>query len=195
VEAAQFIRESRKRESVTQAELARRLGVGQGYLSDLESGKTIPRVDTYWSIARALGYEIQWQHHRRINTIADYALEIRKCLQNGASSNEHDAFRTVIQLADDLSQESIAERVVTCFEEPPTTGDVRFDAMLAGVVAYRLREAKAAIPGWAAPERRRLESEWIVQSTPGAEEITRPHSIPELRKLNILVGELEFSSV
>ena len=50
-----MIRELRKKKGWTQSELARRSGVKQGVLSDIESGKTKhPRCDTLAAIAAAL---------------------------------------------------------------------------------------------------------------------------------------------
>lgn len=55
-----MIRELRQKKGWTQTELARRAGVKQGVLSDIESGKTKhPRIDTLAAIAFALGVRIE----------------------------------------------------------------------------------------------------------------------------------------
>lgn len=47
---------ARSRAGLTQAELAKRAGVPQSVVSDLENGKTIyPRLDTAMALARVLG--------------------------------------------------------------------------------------------------------------------------------------------
>lgn len=50
---------ARSRAGLTQAELARRAGVPQSVVSDLENGKTLyPRLDTAMALAKALGCTI-----------------------------------------------------------------------------------------------------------------------------------------
>ncbi len=55
-----MIRELRQKKGWTQTELARRSGVKQGVLSDIENGKTKhPRIDTLAMIAKALGVPVE----------------------------------------------------------------------------------------------------------------------------------------
>ena len=55
-----MIRELREKLGWSQNELARRSGVKQGVLSDIESGKTRhPRIDTMISISKALGVPVE----------------------------------------------------------------------------------------------------------------------------------------
>ncbi len=49
----------RKAAGVTQAELAERLGRPQSIVSDIESGRRSPRIDTLAAAARVLGYELR----------------------------------------------------------------------------------------------------------------------------------------
>ena len=50
---------ARSRAGLTQAELARRAGVPQSVVSDLENGKTLyPRLDTAMALAKVLGCTI-----------------------------------------------------------------------------------------------------------------------------------------
>lgn len=54
-----MIRELRKKQGISQSELARRAGIRQGVLSYIESGRTKhPRIDTLSAIARALGVSV-----------------------------------------------------------------------------------------------------------------------------------------
>jgi ribosome-binding protein aMBF1 (putative translation factor) len=49
----------RKAAGVTQAELAERLGRPQSVISDIESGRRSPRIDTLVATARVLGYDLR----------------------------------------------------------------------------------------------------------------------------------------
>lgn len=50
--------QARTRRGWSQAELARRASLRQAQVSDIESGKIAPRLDTLSDIARTLGYEL-----------------------------------------------------------------------------------------------------------------------------------------
>lgn len=54
------IRESRERKALSQAELARRLGVSQPTVSDWENGKTEPSVDNLRTLAIELDVWFEW---------------------------------------------------------------------------------------------------------------------------------------
>ena len=55
-----LIKTLRERRGWSQSELARKAGIRQGVLSDIESGKTKhPRIDTIAAIAQALGVPME----------------------------------------------------------------------------------------------------------------------------------------
>ena len=49
----------RKMRNLTQAELAKRLGVNKGYISRIERGLTVPTVATLYKIAAAMGMTVE----------------------------------------------------------------------------------------------------------------------------------------
>lgn len=54
----QIIEEARKNAKLTQEELAARIGTNKSYISRVESGRTEPRVSTFYRIAAALGLQV-----------------------------------------------------------------------------------------------------------------------------------------
>ncbi len=54
----QIIEEARKKANLTQEELAERIGTNKSYISRVETGRTEPRVSTFYRIAAALGLQI-----------------------------------------------------------------------------------------------------------------------------------------
>lgn len=54
-----LVAKHRKKLRMTQAELARSAGVGQHTISDIESGRHIPRVDVAVLVSRALGRRVE----------------------------------------------------------------------------------------------------------------------------------------
>lgn len=67
-----IFREIRKRRvslKLTQAEVARRAGITQTYLSKLEQGKIEPRIHTLEDVARALSFEIMLVPAELVSTV------------------------------------------------------------------------------------------------------------------------------
>ena len=54
-----IIEEARKNAKMTQAELAEKIGTNKSYISRVETGKTEPKVSTFYRIASALGLNIE----------------------------------------------------------------------------------------------------------------------------------------
>ncbi len=55
----QLIEEARKEAHLTQTELAERIGSNKSYISRVESGKTEPKVSTFYRIVAALGLTVE----------------------------------------------------------------------------------------------------------------------------------------
>ena len=55
----QIIEEARKRAGMTQSELAERIGTNKTYISRVETGRTEPRVGTFYRIVAALGLSVE----------------------------------------------------------------------------------------------------------------------------------------
>lgn len=55
----QIIEEARKKANMTQAELAAKIGTNKSYISRVETGKTEPRISTFYRIASALGLTVE----------------------------------------------------------------------------------------------------------------------------------------
>ena len=54
-----LIRDARKGEKVTQAELASRIGSTKSYISKIENGVMTPSVGTFYRIINALGLQVE----------------------------------------------------------------------------------------------------------------------------------------
>ena len=55
----QIIEDARKRANMTQSELAERIGTNKSYISRVETGKTEPKVSTFYRIVAALGLSVE----------------------------------------------------------------------------------------------------------------------------------------
>jgi HTH-type transcriptional regulator / antitoxin HipB len=52
------LRRARKKQNITQSELAAKVGLPQGHISTIERGSTDPRTSTLIQLARVLNHEI-----------------------------------------------------------------------------------------------------------------------------------------
>ena len=55
----QIIETARKEANMTQAELAAKIGTNKSYISRVETGKTEPKVSTFYRIASAFGRSVE----------------------------------------------------------------------------------------------------------------------------------------
>lgn len=55
----QIIEEARKKANMTQTELAEKIGTNKSYISRVETGRTEPKVSTFYRIASALGLTVE----------------------------------------------------------------------------------------------------------------------------------------
>ena len=91
--------------------------------------------------------------------IGETATEIRRCL---AADDEHEALRWVAQFVAVFERASSADRPNLLTEEPPSTGDRRWDAMLAGVVEQLCFNHGLPVPAWSLQPTRFLDQWWFV---------------------------------
>lgn len=56
--SGQILRDARKSEKVTQADLAARIGSTKSYISKIENGILTPSVGTFYRIVNALGLQV-----------------------------------------------------------------------------------------------------------------------------------------
>ena len=56
---AQIIQENRKREKITQQELAQRVGKDKAYISKIENGIIDPSVGVFYKLIEAMGMKIE----------------------------------------------------------------------------------------------------------------------------------------
>jgi len=58
----QIIEDKRREAKLTQGQLAEKIGADKSYISRLESGKTEPKISTFYKIMEALGLTIELKH-------------------------------------------------------------------------------------------------------------------------------------
>ncbi|MEU6247431.1 helix-turn-helix domain-containing protein [Glycomyces sp. NPDC047010] len=191
------LRAERLRRRLSQADLASRIGTTQSAVARLESGDADPRLSTLERYAGAVGAAVA------VETAAGPSLDatavaVRRSLSGG---DPNDALRHVIQFLDDARGADAAAVRRSMRTEPDTTGDRRWDALLAGVAEYASRRARIPVPGWATAPGRFLKRFWLViedllgRPAPGLAAMSFADSPPELANRGVFLDRSSLESV
>jgi len=65
----QIIEMARKEAQMTQSELAEKIGTNKSYISRVETGRTEPKVSTFYRIAAALGFGVDLNPLRALRMV------------------------------------------------------------------------------------------------------------------------------
>jgi hypothetical protein len=91
--------------------------------------------------------------------IADVALEIATCLAQG---DEASALRLALRCVELFDRAPLGERMCVVALDPPSTGDARFDALLAAIAEYLCAREGVLAPTWVESQNRFLDQWWFV---------------------------------
>ena len=187
--AAALLKRARENAHLTQTRLSELSGTAQSNIARAEAGHRHLKLDTLDKLLHATGHRLVLLPTTRL-TVGDAAEDVRAALTTG---NEDRAYRIVIQLADDLASEHGAERVALTVPPPTSTGQARYDAFIAGVVAHRLDEERLPLPAWlsSAPI---LDEPWCVDEWTDCDTAAAA-TPPRLRARNVIIGAYELASL
>lgn len=176
-----------------------RIGTTQSAIARLESGDADPRLSTLERYASAVGASLM------IGPAAGDALSldataaaVRQSLSGG---DPNEALRHVIQFLDDVRRADAAAVRRSMRLEPDTTGDSRWDALLAGIAEYASRRSQIPVPGWATAPGRFLKRFWFViedllgRPAPGLAAMSFADSPPELANRGVFLDRSSLESV
>lgn len=160
MDAADLIRQSRHHGRLTQRALAARAGTAQSAVAAYERGAKQPSVATVDRLVRAAGLAVAWRLVPLDAPVVATALGIEASLRRGDTA---EALRHVAELVVDLDEPTSSDRLAAVLAvEPPTTGDRRWDALLAGVVEWLAHRHAVRTPAWTAEPDRFLDEWWFV---------------------------------
>lgn len=187
--SALWLRAARQASGLTQAEVARRLGVDQSQVARAESGRvelSAANLDRYLGACRYRLVAVP----TIANTAADVALAVSIELRDGDTSG---AFRAVIQLINDL--DSVAPAVTTSLVATrPINVNAQYDALLAGAIEWKLNRLGLPVPSWV-QQCPALDSPWWVYEPFTGDADVEKGTPPELRRRGVFVDEIDLISV
>lgn len=197
--AVERLRQARVERGLSQADVAERIGTTQSAIARLESGRSDPRLSTLGRYADVVGARLSiGEAENRTPSLEATAMAIRRSL---AERDADDAFRQVIQFVDDAGRADVVTARAAVRLEPESTGDKRWDALLAGIAEYVSRRAGFPVPGWASAPGRFLRRFWFVieditgRPSPGLAALSFASSPPELASRGVFIDRASLESV
>jgi transcriptional regulator with XRE-family HTH domain len=167
MEIMALIRGARQAAGITQLELATRAGTAQPAVAAYESGGRTPNLGTLERLLGACEHDVEVLAHPRVRRGAASLAELAQTIEEDLNqSRERDALRLLFGFADDFRGSSRPGRIALLRDEPPCTGDTRFDAALAGAAEFFAAEAAISAPAWVNGPDRFVEPWWFVASRP-----------------------------
>lgn len=188
--ASTAVRAARRSSRLTQKQLADGTRVDQASVSRVENDRDV-EAKTVDRLLAGTGHRLYAAPTRRDDASAT-AVEIRQQLRNGDRDR---ALRALIQLNDDLLAEDGLVRGVLAIAEPETTTDLVWDAALAALVAWRLREGGLPLPTWVEAEQRVLRERQVL-AVDDADPVPPYSEVPdEFARRGVLAWRDTFASV
>jgi transcriptional regulator with XRE-family HTH domain len=196
VEIASLIRSARRAAGITQLEMARRAGTAQPAVAAYESGTRTPTIHTLERLLGACEHELQIHALPRIRrgavSLQQLAPIIAKDLER---DRQRDALRLLFGFADDFRGSSRPGKLMLLQGEPPTTGDARFDAALAGTAEFFAREENIPTPAWVDEANRFVEPWWFVTTRPAFDAYTLAHTPAVFARHGVFIAREVFDRV
>lgn len=151
---------TRERLGLSQSRVAVLLGTSQPNVSRYEDGTLVPgsvvggRLQALVNLDDGSLFSVN-----PVGTIPAYAVQIRRALLAG--SDRDVMTRLIVQLSDDFRSLSSGPDRKLFLSEPSSTGDRRYDALLAGLAVHLCREAEVeSTPPWTRNLDRYLQQLW-----------------------------------
>jgi transcriptional regulator with XRE-family HTH domain len=155
---------------LSQAELAERAGTTQPAVAAYETGARNPGLATLERLLQACDCDIELVVSPRVRrgaaSLSELAGLIRTDLATAGTRAEHDATRLLFGFADDFRGSPRPGKLALIQADPPATGDLRFDAALAGLAEFFASEAGLVAPPWTGAPGRFVEPWWFVTDRP-----------------------------
>ena len=185
-----ILRSARKSSGLSQVDLSDITDVDQASISRVETGRDVT-LSTLDRLLGATGHRLYALPSVRADAAA-LAAEIRGWLRRGDTDR---AVRALIQLSDNLRAERGLLRGVLAVAEPELIGLPVWDAVVAGLVEWRLEEEGLPFPAWTGkPERILQRTRAFIVDT--ADPLPPSEATPEpFRRRGVLVWPDMFESV
>lgn len=186
------LRANRRARGLTLAAVARAAGTSETNVSAYERGAKRPGAATVTRLAAAIDAGAQSPIHMyRLMTAPAAAAEIRAGLRAGWPTG--DLLRVVREMRSNAHWLSGGNDMAAFYAQPTTTGDRRWDAMIAGVAEMDSLRTSGEAPAWTRGHD--LSHLWFVGSSSSLHAYAMAHTPPSLACRGVVIDGASLESV
>lgn len=186
------LREARRKAGLTLRAVADAAGTSETNVAAYERGVKTPNDATLARLLDVIAVGATSRiHTQHLLTVPAAAAAIRNGLRNGASTAE--LLRIVREMRTHAWLLTTAAERRAFFAAPTTTGDQRWDAMLAGAVEDWALGHDVKPPAWSRGHA--LPTFWFVGESPGLQAYAFAHSPISLQVRGVLVDPADLEAV
>ncbi|WP_159613334.1 helix-turn-helix domain-containing protein [Glutamicibacter sp. JC586] len=182
---ADKIRTQRGVLGLSQATLAKSVGVSRKFIVDLESGKETVALGLVFKVLKRLGFEEPGLRIINDRGINDRGTEIAEGFRETLEAKD---FEFALRLISEYSTESLAEGR-PLLAQSPELEDWQYQVALAAVTKWISSQTNTPVPRWAADIARPSEAVFLSEKLYPVREkmkkLIRAETPPELRELNV----------
>ena len=188
--SADLLIAAREKSGLTQTQMARIAKTSQSAIAAYEAGDREPTVPVLQRMLAATGHNlmIAFEADRNIYRVADLARDIRKT----SIKNRERRLRLVFEFLREVDAKELTLRVAV---EPESTGDQRFDAMLAALSEDLCVSNGVSPPSWVFADQRFLDSAWWVSNLKSARTRALVNAPASYRRRGVMIDRHDLTSV
>ena len=188
--SADLLIAAREKSGLTQTQMARIAKTSQSAIAAYEAGDREPTVPVLQRMLAATGHNlmIAFEADRNIYRVADLARDIRKT----SIKNRERRLRLVFEFLREVDAKKLTLRVAV---EPESTGDQRFDAMLAALSEDLCVSNGVSPPSWVFADQRFLDSAWWVSNLKSARTRALVNAPASYRRRGVMIDRHDLTSV
>ena len=188
--SADLLIAAREKSGLTQTQMARIAKTSQSAIAAYEAGDREPTVPVLQRMLAATGHNlmIAFEADRNIYRVADLARDIRKT----SIKNRERRLRLVFEFLREVDTTELTLRVAV---EPESTGDQRFDAMLAALSEDLCVSNGVSPPSWVFADQRFLDSAWWVSNLKSARTRALVNAPASYRRRGVMIDRHDLTSV
>ena len=188
--SADLLIAARKHSGLTQSQMADIAKTSQSAIAAYEAGHREPTVPVLQRMLAATGHNlvIAFEADQNLYRIADLARDISKT----SKKNREQRLRLVFEFLREVDAKELTLRLAV---EPESTGDLRFDAMLAAMSEDLCVKNSVAPPSWVFADQRFLSSAWWVSDLKSARTRALVNTPASYRRRGVMIDRHDLVSV
>lgn len=189
-DAARLLREARQTAGLTQTQLAEAAGTSQSVVAAYEAGSREPSVPMLSRMISASGNKLvlRFEPDSDRYRLRDLANDIKR------ERGDERRLRLVFEFLRGASDDGHPLKTLVA-ATPASTGDQRYDAMLAAIAEHLCVQQQIDTPSWALQPKRFLDRAWWVSDLPSARAQALVNSPASFRRRGVMIDRRDLVSV